>query len=116
MTYGRDAPSASRLASSTTSHALQRRRALRGADTALSLSLPLQPATKPASFSAEEQTVPPRTGRPPRPRPAITMATDPPPDYYAILGVSETATEQQIRDAYKRCARASSPSPSRAAR
>jgi len=27
-----------------------------------------------------------------------------PPDYYAILGVDDTATEQQVRDAYKRAA------------
>ncbi|CAK7198660.1 hypothetical protein SEUCBS139899_001324 [Sporothrix eucalyptigena] len=33
------------------------------------------------------------------------MANDaPPPNYYAILDVSETATAQQIRDAYKRAA------------
>ncbi|CAK7220714.1 hypothetical protein SCUCBS95973_004256 [Sporothrix curviconia] len=33
------------------------------------------------------------------------MANDaPPPNYYAILSVSETATSQQIRDAYKRAA------------
>ncbi|CAK7239947.1 MAG: hypothetical protein STHCBS139747_001382 [Sporothrix thermara] len=33
------------------------------------------------------------------------MTSDvPPPNYYAILGVSETATSQQIRDAYKRAA------------
>ena len=32
------------------------------------------------------------------------MATGPPPNYYAILGVAENATTQQIRDAYKRAA------------
>jgi hypothetical protein len=32
------------------------------------------------------------------------MANGPPPNYYAILGVTETATTQQIRDAYKRAA------------
>ncbi|PFH60483.1 hypothetical protein XA68_10873 [Ophiocordyceps unilateralis] len=50
------------------------------------------------------------------------MATEPPPDYYAILAVSETATEQQIRDAYKRAAlkthpdRVATDSPERPAR
>lgn len=32
------------------------------------------------------------------------MGTGPPPNYYKILEVSETATPQQIRDAYKRAA------------
>ncbi|KAH9902097.1 DnaJ-domain-containing protein [Xylariomycetidae sp. FL2044] len=32
------------------------------------------------------------------------MANRPPPNYYAILEVTETATTQQIRDAYKRAA------------
>ncbi|KAH6898811.1 DnaJ domain-containing protein [Thelonectria olida] len=32
------------------------------------------------------------------------MATGPPPDYYAILQVTDTATTQQVRDAYKRAA------------
>ncbi|KAG6040024.1 hypothetical protein E4U41_001644 [Claviceps citrina] len=46
----------------------------------------------------------------------------PPPDYYAILQVSETATTAQIRDAYKRAAlkthpdRVAASSPDRAAR
>ncbi|PSR87001.1 hypothetical protein BD289DRAFT_433167 [Coniella lustricola] len=32
------------------------------------------------------------------------MASGPPPNYYAILEISETASTQQIRDAYKRAA------------
>ncbi|KAI1408742.1 DnaJ-domain-containing protein [Hypoxylon sp. FL1857] len=50
------------------------------------------------------------------------MADRPPPDYYRILEVSETASTQQIRDAYKRAAlkthpdRVSANSPERAAR
>ncbi|GJN73153.1 hypothetical protein PLICBS_007229 [Purpureocillium lilacinum] len=50
------------------------------------------------------------------------MATGPPPDYYAILGIQETATEQQVRDAYKRAAlkthpdRVATDSPDRPAR
>ncbi|RSL48309.1 hypothetical protein CEP54_012989 [Fusarium duplospermum] len=50
------------------------------------------------------------------------MATGAPPDYYAILEVSDTATTQQIRDAYKRAAlkthpdRVASTSPDRAER
>ncbi|KAI1134988.1 DnaJ-domain-containing protein [Hypoxylon sp. FL0543] len=50
------------------------------------------------------------------------MAGRPPPDYYMILEVSETASTQQIRDAYKRAAlkthpdRVSADSPERAAR
>ncbi|OAA61976.1 Heat shock protein DnaJ [Niveomyces insectorum RCEF 264] len=51
------------------------------------------------------------------------MANDrPPPNYYAVLNVSETATTQQVRDAYKRAALKNHPdrvpmdSPDRAAR
>ncbi|KAI1498738.1 DnaJ domain-containing protein [Biscogniauxia marginata] len=50
------------------------------------------------------------------------MSTGPPPNYYAILEVSETATTQQIRDAYKRAALKTHPdrvpanSPERASR
>ncbi|CAK7208358.1 hypothetical protein SBRCBS47491_000065 [Sporothrix bragantina] len=51
------------------------------------------------------------------------MANDaPPPNYYAVLSVSETATSQQIRDAYKRAALKNHPdrvpvdSPERSAR
>ncbi|KAI1088820.1 DnaJ-domain-containing protein [Rostrohypoxylon terebratum] len=50
------------------------------------------------------------------------MANRSPPDYYRILEVSETATTQQIREAYKRAAlkthpdRVSANSPDRAAR
>ncbi|KAM0437702.1 hypothetical protein ACHAPT_002067 [Fusarium lateritium] len=50
------------------------------------------------------------------------MATGAPPNYYAILEVSETATTQQIRDAYKRAAlkthpdRVANNSPDRAER
>ncbi|KAJ9142176.1 DnaJ chaperone [Pleurostoma richardsiae] len=50
------------------------------------------------------------------------MASGPPPNYYAILEVSETATTQQIRDAYKRAALKTHPdrvpaeSPERASR
>ncbi|KAI1099144.1 DnaJ-domain-containing protein [Jackrogersella minutella] len=50
------------------------------------------------------------------------MANRPPPDYYKILEVSETATVQQIRDAYKRAALKTHPdrvpanSPERASR
>ncbi|KAF3762622.1 DnaJ-domain-containing protein [Cryphonectria parasitica EP155] len=32
------------------------------------------------------------------------MASGPPPNYYAILEIQETATTQQVRDAYKRAA------------
>ncbi|KAI1172551.1 DnaJ-domain-containing protein [Nemania sp. FL0916] len=48
--------------------------------------------------------------------------TTPPPDYYRILDVSETATTQQIRNAYKRAAlkthpdRVAADSPERASR
>ncbi|KAI0391117.1 DnaJ-domain-containing protein [Xylariaceae sp. FL0594] len=48
--------------------------------------------------------------------------TAPPPDYYRILEISETATTQQIRDAYKRAAlkthpdRVAADSPERPAR
>lgn len=50
------------------------------------------------------------------------MADRAPPDYYRILEISETASTQQIRDAYKRAAlkthpdRVSADSPERAAR
>ncbi|PKS06507.1 hypothetical protein jhhlp_007255 [Lomentospora prolificans] len=50
------------------------------------------------------------------------MASQAPPNYYAILEISETATTQQIRDAYKRAALKSHPdrvpdgSPEREAR
>ncbi|PNY27291.1 uncharacterized protein TCAP_02782 [Tolypocladium capitatum] len=50
------------------------------------------------------------------------MATGAPPNYYAILDISETATDQQIRDAYKRAAlkthpdRVAADSPERPAR
>ncbi|KAF4581173.1 putative SIS1 Heat shock protein [Ophiocordyceps camponoti-floridani] len=50
------------------------------------------------------------------------MATETPPDYYAILSIPETATDQQIRDAYKRAAlkthpdRVATDSPERPAR
>ncbi|KJZ67946.1 hypothetical protein HIM_12664 [Hirsutella minnesotensis 3608] len=50
------------------------------------------------------------------------MATDVPPDYYRILDIKDTATDQQIRDAYKRAAlkthpdRVAADSPERAAR
>jgi len=49
-------------------------------------------------------------------------SSGPPPNYYAILETSETATQQQIRDAYKRSAlkthpdRVSAESPERAIR
>ncbi|KAF4510744.1 hypothetical protein G6O67_002612 [Ophiocordyceps sinensis] len=32
------------------------------------------------------------------------MATERPPNYYAILGIQDSATDQQVRDAYKRAA------------
>ncbi|PHH64165.1 hypothetical protein CDD81_4912 [Ophiocordyceps australis] len=50
------------------------------------------------------------------------MERNPPPDYYGILDVADTATEQQIRDAYKRAAlkthpdRVAADSPERASR
>ncbi|ROW11376.1 hypothetical protein VMCG_00923 [Cytospora schulzeri] len=50
------------------------------------------------------------------------MSTGPPPNYYAVLEVQETATTQQIRDAYKRAALKTHPdrvpadSPERASR
>ncbi|ODA81843.1 hypothetical protein RJ55_00348 [Drechmeria coniospora] len=50
------------------------------------------------------------------------MATGAPPDYYAILDIGESATAQQVRDAYKRAALKSHPdrvpvdSPERPAR
>ncbi|KUI62084.1 hypothetical protein VP1G_09214 [Cytospora mali] len=50
------------------------------------------------------------------------MSTGPPPNYYAILEVQETASTQQIRDAYKRAALKTHPdrvpadSPERASR
>ncbi|KAJ4397067.1 hypothetical protein N0V93_001291 [Gnomoniopsis smithogilvyi] len=50
------------------------------------------------------------------------MASGPPPNYYAILEIQETATTQQIRDAYKRAALKTHPdrvpaeSPERASR
>ncbi|KAI8632510.1 DnaJ-domain-containing protein [Xylariaceae sp. FL1651] len=50
------------------------------------------------------------------------MASTGPPDYYRILDISETATTQQIRDAYKRAAlkthpdRVAADSPERASR
>jgi len=50
------------------------------------------------------------------------MSPGPPPDYYGILEITETATTQQIRDAYKRAAlkthpdRVANDSPERAER
>ncbi|CAN8099183.1 unnamed protein product [Discula destructiva] len=50
------------------------------------------------------------------------MASGPPPNYYAILEIQETATTQQVRDAYKRAALKTHPdrvpaeSPERASR
>ncbi|XP_044724828.1 dnaJ domain-containing protein [Hirsutella rhossiliensis] len=50
------------------------------------------------------------------------MTTERPPNYYAILGIQDTATEQQVRDAYKRAAlkthpdRVAADSPERPAR
>ncbi|PHH82006.1 hypothetical protein CDD82_7323 [Ophiocordyceps australis] len=50
------------------------------------------------------------------------MERNAPPDYYAILDIAETATDQQVRDAYKRAAlkthpdRVAADSPERASR